>query len=188
MTPEDKIVEAIDRLTDAIKSYSTDVFFANVLHLALFGAVAVIAGMVGCPQAKSSLLLPALEQPVFVDIGEPPAPLPNPNVQYWHTQYVPGPDGVLPVEVFAPRLVANMANEPQGVETPEPGTGWAIGGLLMLLVSFAVLNHIARKAIHEWELWAKQAVHYRLALNEIYWNSGDDVAKQIARKALEESK
>lgn len=79
-----------------------------------------ITMLVGCYLCRGDVLLP----PLGYEIGEPPAPPPNPNVQYWYTMDVPGPQGVLLQEVFAPRLVAQVASDPQGVEveTPEPGT------------------------------------------------------------------
>lgn len=121
----DKIVAAIERNTEAIDKFRSEV---GSVSLWLFFILIVLIAGVGCPRAKASVLLPPLEQYAFTDIGTPPAPPPNPNVQYWYTMDVPGPDGVLPVEVFAPRLVAQVASEPQGVkvETPEPGTWFSV--------------------------------------------------------------
>lgn len=127
-------------------------------------------------QLAAAPLLPPLEQPVLVEIGAPPCCPENPHLQYWHTMDVPTDAGVFPVQVFAPRLVAQMASEPGLVETPEPGQRAPLGIGLGCLVGYV---YFTRKA-------QRKAQRYRAALNEIYWNSGDDAAKQIARKALEE--
>lgn len=102
MTPEDtsRIVDAIDRLRISIYN-QLDWIFAAILLAGL---------MSGCPRMIATPLLP----PLTYEIGTPPLPPPNPHVQYWHTQYVPGPQGVLPVEVFAPGLLilAGCSDQP----------------------------------------------------------------------------
>lgn len=175
MTPEDtnKIVAAIDRNTEATREVAVGGLVRNII---LFCAFVLAFTEVCCPRAKATPLLPPLDQPVIIEIGTPPLPPPNPHVQYWHTQYVPGPQGVLPVEVFAPRLVAQVASEQ--VEVPEPGTRAPLGIGIGCIVGYV---YFTRKA-------QRKAQSYRTALNDIYWSSGDDVAKQIARKALEETK
>lgn len=124
-------------------------------------------------QLAAAPLLPPLEQPALVELGAPPC---CPEQQYWYTMDVPTEAGVFPVQVFAPRLVAQVASEPGMVETPEPGPRAPLGIGLGCIVGYV---YFTRKA-------QRKAQRYRAALNEIYWNSGDDVAKQIARKALEE--
>ena len=72
--------------------------------------------------------------------------------------------------------------------TPESGTGWMAVIAVGMLACFFVVKHVATSSMREWDRTEKLAGRYRDALNEIYWNSGDDAAKAIARKALEESK
>lgn len=126
MTPEEKIVAAIEEQTAWLKVEEDDPLLPvlkEIRSLARGILVVIVIGLwalVLVITAEATPLLP----PLGYEIGEPPAPPPNPNVQYWYTMDVPGPQGVLPQEVFAPRLVAQVASDPQGVEveTPEPGT------------------------------------------------------------------
>lgn len=146
MTPEDKIVAAIDRLTEAIKSYSIDVFFANVARIMLAGAAVAIAGMIGCPPSKATPLLPPLSQPPLYDIGDPPKPPPNPNLQHWYTMDVPGVNGVLPVEVFAPRLYSPVATaRPVDIDVavPEPGTWILVVVIALTSLAFQIVPDVA---------------------------------------------
>lgn len=144
------------------------------------------------PATYATPLLP----PLGYEIGEPPAPPPNPNVQYWYTMDVPGPQGVLPVEVFAPRLVAQVASEP-AVETPEPGTA----EMLALALLIVALTASVRWRIHAWlkkrkakrkaqedaiARLAAQLVKCRDALQHIAMNSECLDSQSVARKALEE--
>ena len=133
ISPEDKIVAAIERNTKAI-----DKFRSEVGSVGMWLFFILISG-VGCPHAKASVLLPPLEQPAFTDIGTPPAPPPNPNMQYWYTMDVPTGYGVFPVEVFAPRLVANMASDPEPplppTHIPEPSTGLLMMAALLVVVA-----------------------------------------------------
>lgn len=146
----------------------------------------ILAVILLVTQLAAAPLLKPLEQPALVELGAPPCCPENPYVQYWHTMDVPTEAGVFPVEVFAPRLVAQMASEPE-VATPEPGTAWLAGGVVVAVVfAWWWVRRNTLRALDEWELGSKKAARYSLALNEIYWNSSDDAAKQIARKALEE--
>lgn len=148
MTPEDKIVEAIDRLTEAIKSYSIDVFFANVARIMLAGAAVAIAGMIGCPPSKATPLLPPLAQPPLYDIGDPPKPPANPHLQYWYTMDVPGVNGVLPVEVFAPRLYSPVATaRPVDIDVavPEPGTWILVVVIALTSLAFQIVLQVAAR-------------------------------------------
>jgi hypothetical protein len=72
----------------------------------------------------------------YTEIGEPPTPPPNPNQQYWYTTYVPGPTGVLPVEITAPRLEA--PESPKPIDVPEPS-------LTVLLCVFLIILILRRK-------------------------------------------
>lgn len=121
MTPEDKIVEAIDRLTEEVKS---------VRNYLIWGVILISTMMV----ARATPLTPPLAQPPLFDIGDPPKPPPNPNLQHWYTMDVPGPNGVLPVEVFAPRLYSPVASAgPVDVDVPELNTTW------MLIIAIVVV-------------------------------------------------
>lgn len=146
MTPEDtnRIVAAIDRNTEAIerqtewlKLEEVDPSLAVLQDIrnwlkAVWLVIVVMAILwMFVTHAHATPLLLPLDQPVIIEIGTPPLPPPNPHVQYWHTQYVPGPQGVLPVEVFAPRLVAQVASDAAKVDVPEPGT-------LGMVISFIV--------------------------------------------------
>lgn len=155
---------------------------------ALGMAVALVLIFMPAIYSHAMPLLPPLDQPI-IELGAPPLPPPNPNVQYWYTMDVPGPQGVLPVGVFAPRLIARVASEPQGVDVPEPGTGWLVGFVFIMAACVMVLKNIAVEGIREWELWAKRYERYRLALEDIAATCTDtEGLKRIARKALEESK
>lgn len=170
MTPEDKIVEAIDRLTKAIESYSIDVFFANVARIMLAGAVVAIAGMIGCPPSKATPLLPPLAQPPMFDIGDPPKPPANPHIQHWYTMDVPGPDGVLPVEVFAPRLyspVVSVGPVDVEVDVPEPGTWlWVSATVIGLCVNVWIRRKV-EKLGQRIKSAEERAAKYREALESI---------------------
>lgn len=145
MTPEDanRIVAAIDRNTEAIErqtvwlaemDLSLEVLQNIRNWLKAIWLVIVIMAILWMfiTPAKATPLLPPLDQPVIVEIGTPPLPPANPHVQYWHTQWVPGPGGVLPVEVFAPRLVAQVASDAVDVvDVPEPTT-------LDMVISFVI--------------------------------------------------
>lgn len=133
MTPEDKIVEAIDRNTESLESVGRFIFSGAIL---IWFVLLLILCAIGCPRAESAPLMPPLDQLIIIELGDPPAPPPNPNVQYWYTMDVPGPAGVLPVEVFASRLVGTMASAEVGVEVPEPGT------LMAVIVGWLALNAI----------------------------------------------
>jgi len=190
MTPEDtnRIIAAIDRNTQAVKSRQDWMFISLMLVVFFLGI------LLSAITAHASPILTTPE-PIY-EIGTPPLPPPNPNVQYWYAQYVPGPDGVLPVEVFAPKLRA--ANSPIGhpgpmgqtgpVDVPEPGSWLLVGGVflavgvILAVTCIMTLEHIAMESIRE----AKRCAQYRLALEEIAATSTDN--GQIARKALEESK
>ena len=89
--------------------------------------------------ANATPLLPPLAQPPLYDIGDPPKPPTNPHVQYWYTMDVPGANGVLPVEVFAPKLYSPVASVgPVDVDVPEPGTWWLVlgGALVVIWIAF----------------------------------------------------
>lgn len=176
MTPEEKIVAAIDRNTAKIDEFRRDV---GSVGMWLFLILIVLIAH-SCPKAKAETINPPLDQSVLADIGTPPAPPPNPNLQYWYTADVPGPDGVFPVEVFAPRLVANMASDPgvvAWVEVPEPGTGMPLGIGLGCLVGYV---YFTRKA-------QKKAARYRGVLENIaHSGMGRWELQEAARKALEE--
>lgn len=137
MTPEDKIVAAIERNTEAIDKFRREVGYVGVWLWLIFTVLFIVMVILGGSAARAAVLLPPLEQPAFVDIGTPPAPPANPNLQYWYTMDVPTSEGVFPVEVFAPRLVANMASDPGEVvvETPEPRAITYVLGALVLLVA-----------------------------------------------------
>lgn len=176
MTPnheEDNItaaIAAIDRNTAAIQSHR-DWTFAVMMVLVLFLGILLTA-----LSAKATPLLP----PLSYEIGKPPSPPPNPNLQYWYTMDVPGPQGVLPQEVFAPRLVAQVASDAAVVDVPEPGT-WILLGTIIFLM--AVGSHACRRRTK----MEKMAFRHGLALVDIKWY-GDKYSRNIARKALEESK
>lgn len=199
MTPEDtnRIIAAIDRNTQAVKSRQDWMFISLMLVVFFLGI------LLSAITAHASPILTTPE-PIY-KIGTPPLPPPNPHVQYWHTQYVPGPDGVLPVEVFAPRLVARVASN--AVEVPEPRTwliialvaaylGWLIGrGMLrdQLLVSagFAVLSTIHKSINITRRAYCPDSrcmCERCLTTGMIEKDLQDISAEQIARKALEESK
>lgn len=177
MTPEEKIVAAIEEQTAWLKVEEDDPLLPvlkEIRSLARGILVVIVIGLwalVLVITAEATPLLP----PLGYEIGEPPAPPPNPNVQYWHTMDVPGPQGVLPVEVFAPRLVAQLASEP-AVETPEPGTAWMV--LAYLGVARACQRCFRRKATKQlgngdaFQVYCDKCIKWAIT----------------ARKALEESK
>jgi len=121
-------------------------------------------------------------------------PIVEQPLQYWHTQWVPTDGGVYPLEVYAPALprvepelyVFTDIGDPPRLETPEPGTWLLVVGVVIAVVCFMTLKHIAMESMREWELGAKRCAHYRLALEEIAATNTDN--GHIARKALEESK
>lgn len=148
MTPEDKIVEAIDRNTEAVERQTkwlqvdeedpSIVLLKDIRSGLKYGLAIIIGILVGIVlialTAVAAPILPPLAQPPLFDIGNPPKPPPNPHVQYWHTMDVPGVNGVLPVEVFAPRLYSPVASKgPVDVDMPEPGTWvFVLSGTILL--------------------------------------------------------
>lgn len=171
----DKIIAAIDRNTEAVRGVKGEVGNVGMMLGIIWLGICVI----DCPRAKASPIL-TMPEPIY-EIGTPPMPQPNPHVQYWYTEYVPTPKGVLPVEVFAPRLVAQVASE--AVEVPEPGTWLVVGLVILSIVCVLILKQIAMESLREWELEAKRCAQYRRALEEIAATNTDN--GQIARKALE---
>lgn len=170
MLPEDKIATAVDRNTAKIDEFRRDVGSVGMwLFLILIVPIAN-----GCPKAKATTITPPLAQSVLADIGDPPAPPPNPNMQYWYTMDVPGPEGVLPVEVFAPRLVANFASAPGPAEVPEPGTA-IIGFVGLLFMVGWMIFYVGPKLSS-----------YHDALHRIAEITDQEQVRNIARKALEE--
>lgn len=199
MTPEDKIIAAIDRNTEAVERQtewlkleevdpSLEVLqdirnWAKAIWLVI--VVMAVIWMFITP-AKAAPLLP----PLTYEIGTPPLPPPNPHVQYWHTQYVPGPQGVLPVEVYAPRLVAQVEPEPyvfvdigdppRLMETPEPGTAEMVMQAIVLSALFILSSEMGKAR--------QKANRYQKALEQIQGKVVLMDPSEIARKALEEEK
>lgn len=181
MTHEDRIIAAIDRNTDRIVNAirSSAVLIAFLL---------LLAGII----AKATPLLPPLDQPIIVEIGTPPIPPPNPNLQHWHTTYVPTDNGVYPLEVFAPvlpKIEFQRTSEPM-VNTPEPGTltvaGLSILGMMFL--NLLLLNKSSKiveltKALREAN---ERNARYHDALKQIEDYGGFAPTVVIAQKALEE--
>lgn len=202
MTPEEKIVEAIDRNTAAVKKSGAE------NQLMLLSIIIILLPMACCPRAKGATLTPPLEQPALWDIGDPPAPPPNPNVQYWYTMDVPTDDGVLPVEVFAPKLVAQKAvvtctdctiRDNRGwtfkddpVDVPEPGmlAGFAIAAVLFSVCYIPIVLYwrTAAKTLRSKVYVLEDRIReYRSKLRLIQFAISDDgKLREIARKALEE--
>jgi len=128
----DKIVEAIRKAACNIIGW---LFGIWIMLFFIFLAIGVTA--------KAAPILAAPE-PIY-EIGVPPLPPANPNVQYWYTEYVPTPKGVLPVEVFASRLRAVIARETvETVDVPEPGT--------LALMALAALFMVATARV-PWRGW-----------------------------------
>lgn len=192
MTPEDtdRIIAAIDRNTEAVERQTEWLKMEeeaptlgvlqdirNWLKAIWLVIVAMAILWMYITPARATPLLPPLDQPVIVEIGTPPLPPPNPNVQYWHTQWVPGPDGVLPVEVFAPRLVAQVASD--AAEVPEPGT-WVLTGMSFgCLIGYVVITRRLQRKVKR----------LRLTLDFIASRyCRDEWIRDCVRKALEESK
>lgn len=179
MTPEDKIVEAIDRNTNAL---TTIVWWLAAITGCLL-ALAI--------SAKATPLLPPLSQPPLYDIGDPPKPPANPHVQYWYTMDVPGPDGVLPVEVFAPRLFSPVASVGP-VDVPEPGTWWLVGFITVpMLLGYVLAELSHRRTIRMMKATQRRNALKAEFLDKQLWQfiSLDewlDKNEDTARKALEE--
>jgi len=185
MTPEDtnKIVAAIDRNTEATREVAVSGLVRNII---LFCAFVLAFTEVGCPRAKATPLLP----PLTYEIGTPPLPPPNPHVQYWHTQWVPGDGGVYPLEVYAPALprvepelyvLVDIGDPPRLMETPEPGTGILVAGVVFLLIAGGYTAHLLDRA-------ENRELDLKLALIDIKHSNDIERSREIARKALEESK
>lgn len=125
-------------------------------------------------------------------------PLPQ---QHWYTMDVPTPEGVFPVEVYAPalpRIVASdlepiyvLGDPPRLVDVPEPGTGWmmvlATGIGFVLWVNWMVnkWRSCLRSDREAMERAEKVIAGYEKALIQVLRKSTDEVARQNARKALE---
>lgn len=190
MTPEDinEIVAAIDRNTAQVKEVAVSGLVRNLI---LWFLAIMVANYTACPRAHATPLLPPLAQPIIVEIGTPPLPPPNPHLQYWHTQYVPGPDGVLPIEVFAPRLMAQVASEQVEVDVPEPGTGLMVTAGILALICFGSVFYQQASEIRKLksEIYRRDAYigRCRYALRQIQLRIADESElREIARKALEE--
>lgn len=110
-------------------------------------------------------------------------PLPT---QRWYTMDVPTPEGVFPVEVYAPalpRIVASdlepiyvLGDPPRMVDVPEPGPRAPLGIGLGCLVGYVYFTRKAQKKAKRYENYLYHLMH-----------NGDDYSKEIARKALEEN-
>jgi len=138
------------------------------------------------PVAHATPLLPPLES--IVEIGTPPLPPANPNVQYWHTQWVPTDSGVYPQEVYAPALpqvepelyvFVDIGDPPRLMETPEPGTGILVAGVVFLLIAGGYTAHLLDRA-------ENRELDLKLALIDIKHSNDIERSREIARKALEE--
>lgn len=197
----DKIVAAIDRNTEAVQAQtqwlqveeedpSLDVLMQIRGLLRLL--CAVLTFWVIAYVAKASPILSTAE-PTY-EIGVPPMPPPNPNLQHWHTTYVPTDNGVYPLEVFAPVLpkieFQRMETSEPMVATPEPGiltvSGLSILGMMFL--NLLLLNRNSKiveltKALRE--AYERNARYY-YALKQIEDYGGFAPTVVIARKALEE--
>jgi hypothetical protein len=119
MTPEDKIVAAIDRNTEAVKSHTA----TQTVQLLCLLFVMTIG--ISCPRASASPITHHSEA------SEP--------LQHWYTMDVPMETGVYAVEVYTPVLVFSqpqivvLDEALRLVETPEPGTfSYIVGGLVLL--------------------------------------------------------
>lgn len=134
MTPEDKIVdttyrlqivEAIDRNT---KEVSDSLNFIRLMLVIIIGLLLPMAIRL----RGATIFQPEASQPPLFDIGDPKPPA-NPHIQHWYTMDVPTEAGVLPVEVFTPRLYSPVASAGP-VDVPEPGTWWLVlGGVLVVI-------------------------------------------------------
>lgn len=108
-------------------------------------------------------------------------PLPQ---QHWYTMDVPTPEGVFPVEVYAPalpRIVASdlepiyvLGNPPRLVDVPELGPRAPLGIGLGCLVGYVYFTRKAQKKAKRHENYLYHLMH-----------NGDDYSKEIAREALE---
>ncbi len=182
MPPEDKIIAAIDRNTDAIRAHTTRTERNELFRFPVMVSIATsLIMMACCPPAKASPIThaPIAEQPM----------------QYWHTQWVPTDGGVYPQEVYAPALpqvepepyvFVDIGDPPRLMETPEPETWWLVGFVILITICIMILKDIAMASMREWELGAKRCARYRLALEQIAATNTDN--GMIARKALEETK
>lgn len=120
-------------------------------------------------------------------------PLPT---QYWYTTDIPTPEGVLPVEVYAPALprivaadlvpIIEIGDPPRLVDVPEPGTAWFVLGFCIVCLCILIVQWL-------WAFWKgfvgaaieSQRKHIA-ALTRIADTSRDEVSREIAREALEE--
>lgn len=126
MTPEDKIVEAIDRNTKEVSDSLSVVRLMLAIIIGLLLSIAI-------PLRGATIFLPEASQPPMFDIGDPPKPPANPHIQHWYTMDVPGPDGVLPIEVFSPRLFSPVASVGYvEVDVPEPVTAYILIALVLI--------------------------------------------------------
>jgi len=106
----------------------------NYIITLLIAIIWILVGiLLTAINSKASTIL-NITEPAY-EIGMPPAP--PPDVQYWHTMHVPTEGGVLPVEVFAPKLYAVMAKGEVGVGTdvPELRRGWVLVGFILLVLA-----------------------------------------------------
>lgn len=192
MTPEEKIVAAIEEQTAWLKVEEDDPLLPvlkEIRSLARGILVVIVIGLwalVLVITAEATPLLP----PLGYEIGEPPAPPPNPNVQYWYTMDVPGPQGVLPQEVFAPRLVAQVASDAAVLDVPEPGTLLAVPVVVIaiLVLTAYVDRRKVRSLDTRLDALETTTMRYHDALEQILISSTDEYSSEVARKALEESK
>ncbi len=132
MTPEDKIVAALDRFRRAVIDCTAAILL--IIIIIWFCTCALVT------RAKASPLLSDGDEPT--------------SLQYWYTVSVPQESGVYEVQVFTPALPALFA-QPQIVvldealrlvETPEPGTFSYILGAIVLLAG-------AAKCVMLWKLY-----------------------------------
>ena len=113
MSEEEKLVAAIDRNTEAVRSVKRELGNVSVM----LGIIWLGICVVGCPHAKA--------YPLLTVAPDPPA------LQYWHTVDIPMDGGVYPLEVYAPALpplihqprIVEIGDPPvPPVDVPEPGT------------------------------------------------------------------
>lgn len=171
MTPEDtnRIVAAIDRNTKML--WTLDQTLWLVFCCLLF------IGMMTCSAgaAKASPITHA--------------PITEQSLQYWHTQWVPTDGGVYSREVYAPALpkvepepyVFVDIGDPPRLETPEPGTGILVAGVVFLLIAGSYTAHLLDKA-------ENRELNLKLALTDIKHSTNILQSRETARKALEGSK
>jgi hypothetical protein len=160
MTPEDKIVAAIDRNTEALADVERTLGGMDRTLAMIFFALCFL-GMTTCGSgmAKTSPIThhSAASEPL----------------QHWYTVDVPTPSGVFPTEVYTP--VLPLFEQPQIVvldealrlvETPEPGTGllfflggacWFVGLFLIRIVWAITRDH---REIHDRMEKARKALEY----------------------------